>query len=278
MNITTSKVRFTLKHLLLRRIVFLLGLVVTLRIFIELLEYNRRSSKCKSTLKPLNSQIAQIDLGLKVSIIIPTLNEAEALPNLFRSISAQTYSNIEVIVIDAMSEDGTARVVKEFGDKLISVTAKSVGYQSDIGARASSGEIIIRCDADTIFTPRHVETVLTTFLSNTNAKVFHCGHWFYDGVFLDNFVAFLYDKYWRRLDGTSGAMTAITREAYLDSGGYDAKMTRGEDFDLGRRVVAKYGAQSIIYDYENLVTPVSARAIRKIGRQQYYRRLGGSFF
>ena len=265
--ISTEGSRFPLNHDLLSRMVFVLFLVVTLRIFFDLNDCRKRGLQCKYDLK---SQVHEhkIDLGIKVSVIVPTLNEAETLPNLLRSISTQTYSNIEVVVVDSMSQDGTSLVAEKFGANVICASVKSIGYASDVGARASSGQIIVRCDADTIFTPRHVEKVVTK-LSCSNAKVLHCGHWYYDGVFLDNFLAFLYDKYWRQLHKTSGTMTAIRREAYLDLGGYDRGMKQGEDFDLGSRVLAKYGPEGIIYDYKSLVTPISARAIRKYGRFQY---------
>ncbi|HKG72305.1 MAG TPA: glycosyltransferase, partial [Nitrososphaeraceae archaeon] len=99
----------------------------------------------------------KINLGPKISVIVPTKNEEEKLPLLLKSIESQTYSNIEVIVTDCMSTDTTEEIARKFGAKVVKIPVDSVGLASSTGAKQSSGSIIIRCDADTVFLPEFME-------------------------------------------------------------------------------------------------------------------------
>ena len=51
-----------------------------------------------------------------VSVIVPTFNRADLLPQAIDSVLSQTRTDIEVIVIDDASTDGTADVIQRYGD------------------------------------------------------------------------------------------------------------------------------------------------------------------
>jgi len=91
-----------------------------------------------------------------VSIIIPTYNSAKTLPRLLQSLKAQTYRNIETIVVDAYSSDRTAAIAKKYGAHLYllrSERAKAKNY----GTRVARGEYVLYLDSDMELTPRVVE-------------------------------------------------------------------------------------------------------------------------
>jgi 4,4'-diaponeurosporenoate glycosyltransferase len=219
----------------------------------------------------------KVDFGFKVSIIIPAKNEEKQLPGLLDSIFSQTYKNLELIVVDDGSTDNTQEIAKRFGVKYVHVTKNSVGYSSNVGAKESSGDILIRCDADTRFTPRFVEEVVLTLMENNSAKIVIGGHYFHDGNFIYNFLGFLYDKYWRPPHGTPGYMTAIRRDAYFNVGGYDASFVREEDWFLGQKILERYGDGSIVKNRKSLVVLISSRNIRKHGLYRYVTKRGMSF-
>ncbi|HUV83592.1 MAG TPA: glycosyltransferase family A protein [archaeon] len=50
-----------------------------------------------------------------VSVIVPTRNSASTIEMCLRSIKKQTYLDIEIIVVDNYSEDGTTEIAKEYG-------------------------------------------------------------------------------------------------------------------------------------------------------------------
>jgi rSAM/selenodomain-associated transferase 2 len=82
----------------------------------------------------------------KISIIIPTLNEAV---NIKQAIfTTQPSTNIEVIVVDAGSQDGTVTIADSLGVKVISSTPGRA-MQMNAGAMVASGEILLFLHADT---------------------------------------------------------------------------------------------------------------------------------
>ena len=88
-----------------------------------------------------------------ISVIIPARNEEKNLPLLLRDLSAQTTAVREIIIVDDMSEDGTARVAQEHGAKLIRLDTNPEGWTGKTwachnGADAAAGEIFLFLDAD----------------------------------------------------------------------------------------------------------------------------------
>ena len=81
---------------------------------------------------------------MKISIIIPTLNEGKNLPKVLKDIPK---SIDEVIVVDGHSTDNTVKIAKKFGAKVI---FDDVGKGSALrkGMKASKGDIVITMDAD----------------------------------------------------------------------------------------------------------------------------------
>lgn len=110
-------------------------------------------------------------LNMKVSLVIPALNEERQLPVLLNSIFSCRDLEIEVIVVDGKSEDGTIRVIDEArGRAPKNVTIKSlvsdkrnVSYQRNMGAEAAKNEIIIFLDADTAIHPDNLRRLVELF-------------------------------------------------------------------------------------------------------------------
>jgi glycosyltransferase involved in cell wall biosynthesis len=269
----TRTSEFSLKHRSTYRILSLLQLIVTFRILADIFEYRRLVFLVKRDMSRENISQQKINLGPKISVIIPTKNEEERLPLLLKSIESQTYSNIEVIVADCMSSDTTEQIARKFGAKVVKIPVDSVGQASSTAAKQSSGSIIIRCDADTIFLPEFMEKIVRIFQSNNDINLILSSYYYYDGNFIINFLAFLYMKYWRPPWITPGHMTAIRSEIYFEVGGYDPQVRRDEDTDLGRRIVRRYGSSHTLVD-RKLVVLVSARAIKKVGTFSYIMRTG----
>lgn len=89
----------------------------------------------------------------KVSAIVPCLNMREYIEDCLESIINQTLSEIEILVVDAGSTDGTLDILNRYkqSDKrirLIHSTKKSYGYQVNLGIRQAVGEYIAIVDAD----------------------------------------------------------------------------------------------------------------------------------
>jgi len=87
----------------------------------------------------------------KISIIIPTNNEAKNLPLLLSDLSIIQKEG-EIIIVDCGSEDKTIDVANIYGAKVFKSKEKNRGLQLDIGAKNAKGEWLIFLHADTRLT------------------------------------------------------------------------------------------------------------------------------
>lgn len=84
-----------------------------------------------------------------VSVIIPTYNSEQTIGICLRSVREQTYPNIEVVVVDSHSNDGTRKIAENFDVKLITTEEKLLGARYK-GLKESRGEYVLLLDADQI--------------------------------------------------------------------------------------------------------------------------------
>lgn len=110
----------------------------------------------------------------KFSVIIPTLNEEQNLPQLLLSFSKQTEKDFEVIVSDGKSEDNTREKALEFNNlldlKFVESPKRKLTSQRNFGAKNASGEYLIFLDADYKADEKFL-AVLAKTIKNTNVDV-----------------------------------------------------------------------------------------------------------
>ncbi|MEG4804632.1 TIGR04283 family arsenosugar biosynthesis glycosyltransferase [Microcoleus sp. ARI1-B5] len=88
--------------------------------------------------------------NLKISIIIPVLNEAPTIASVIST--ARNAQNVEIIVADGGSSDCTADLAKSLGVRVIS-TAPGRAAQMNAGATWATGDILLFLHADTLLPP-----------------------------------------------------------------------------------------------------------------------------
>jgi glycosyltransferase involved in cell wall biosynthesis len=95
-----------------------------------------------------------------ISIIIPTYNSAQYLPEALNSALAQSYTPIEILVIDDGSTDNTARVMSDYADATIYVRQPQSGPSKarNRGIEKAKGAYTAFLDADDIWLPQKLET------------------------------------------------------------------------------------------------------------------------
>ncbi len=84
----------------------------------------------------------------KISIIIPTINEASNLPLLLSDLS-MIHKEGEILIVDCCSEDRTIEIANIYGAKVYKSKEKNRGLQLNMGAKNSKGEWLIFLHADT---------------------------------------------------------------------------------------------------------------------------------
>ena len=87
----------------------------------------------------------------KISIIIPTINEANNLPLLLSDLST-IHKEGEIIIVDCGSKDKTIDVANIYGAKVYKSKERNRGSQLDMGAKNSKGDWLIFLHADTRLT------------------------------------------------------------------------------------------------------------------------------
>lgn len=98
---------------------------------------------------------------MKLSIIIPTLNEQEYLPNLLASIRSQRFNDCEIIVADAGSSDRTLVIASSYNCKVVQGGLPAKGRNE--GAKIARGEILLFLDADVTLPPDFLKNVVRHF-------------------------------------------------------------------------------------------------------------------
>lgn len=93
-----------------------------------------------------------------VSVIMPSYNVGKYIRTCIESVLAQTCSDMEILIIDAGSEDGTLDILQEYANKddrirLIHSEKRSYGYQVNMGIRMASGEYIGIVETDDFIEP-----------------------------------------------------------------------------------------------------------------------------
>ena len=118
--------------------------------------------------------------NIKISVIVPCYNIESYLPRCIESILAQTYKNLEIILISDGSTDGTDEVIREYAKKdsrIIPVFKQNSGVSDtrNRGLDIATGDYIGFVDGDDYIEPEMYETLLKNAIEN-NADISHCGY------------------------------------------------------------------------------------------------------
>lgn len=114
-----------------------------------------------------------------ISVIVPIYNVEDYLNRCVDSLINQTYSNIEIILVDDGSPDNCPAICDFYAqvDNRIKVIHKANGGLSDarnIGLRVASGDLIAFVDSDDWVSPTYIETMLNV-LNDSDADIVECG-------------------------------------------------------------------------------------------------------
>jgi len=114
--------------------------------------------------------------SLLVSVITVVYNGEKHLQQTIESVFSQTYKNIEYIIIDGGSNDGTIELIKaneEHIDYWISEPDKGLYDAMNKGISKAKGELIGMINSDDWYELDAVEIVVNAYLKNTTKRIFH---------------------------------------------------------------------------------------------------------
>lgn len=106
--------------------------------------------------------------------MIPAYNAAETLPETLASLSAQTFTGFEAVVVDDGSQDDTAQRARECGDprvRVLSVENGGVAAARNHGIDASQAELIAFLDADDLWEPDKLQLQIDALYAHPDAGI-----------------------------------------------------------------------------------------------------------
>jgi len=110
-------------------------------------------------------------MNKKISVLMPSLNVVKYLKECLNSVIGQTYSNLEIIIVDAGSSDGTLEILDYYARKdprirVIHSDKKSYGYQMNMALHHASGEYVGIVETDDYIANDMYETLLVVAQEN----------------------------------------------------------------------------------------------------------------
>ena len=177
----------------------------------------------------------------RVSVVMPCYNGERFIAEAIDSVLAQTHSDIELLVVDDGSTDGSLEVIRQYGDKVRLLTQANQGPSAarNRGIYSATGEFVAFLDADDYWEPRFAEVMVAT-LKQSNAVLAYCG---WQNVYMEGnspppFVPPEYENEKKRVTLLSNASLwpihamLTRRDALLEIDAFDVSLPACEDYDL----------------------------------------------
>lgn len=189
----------------------------------------------------MDDQVAGLESLPKVSVVVPCFNAGATIDQAIASILAQTYDNIEIVVVDDGSTDADTRERLEHADW----PRTTVARQENAGPaaarnhaiRLSSGVFILPLDADDTIEPSYVEKAVAAMLGNSEVGIVYCkamrfgsesGPWGLPAYSLRELV----------IDNVIFVTSLFRRLDWERVGGFSQSLKRGvEDYDFWVKIV-----------------------------------------
>jgi glycosyltransferase involved in cell wall biosynthesis len=213
------------------------------------------------------------DISPLISVVTPTHNRREAVLRAVDSVLSQSLENLEHIVVDDGSTDGTAEALGRIRDpRLVYVGAKWRGANAarNAGIERARAPVVTFLDSDDIYLPHRLQRTLARFDDNPALQVLISSFVSLKGnratncVNREGFVspAMLERGLVAQTIFIAGSAITARREALLEIGGYDSDITRMQDRELLLRLARRYGAllaQDIDWSKHNSQNSISGR-------------------
>lgn len=188
---------------------------------------------------------------MKVSIITISFNSAATLEDTIRSVLSQDYPDLEYIIVDGNSTDGTLDIVKRYQSSIaqfISEPDKGIYDGMNKGLKMATGDIIGILNSDDMYEDsRVISDMVQLFESN------QCEAAYADLVYVDRHDTSMVTRYWKSGSYKKGAFrkgwmpphpTFFVRKSVYDRYGYfNLHLKSAADYEIMLRFIHKHGIE-----------------------------------
>src|SRR5215217_6953375 len=201
--------------------------------------------------------------GGKVSVVIPCYNQARFLGEAIRSVLCQGYSDLEIIVVDDGSEDGTEEVASGYAKedprvRLIRQENRGLAAARNRGLAEAGGEYVVFLDSDDRLVSEALEVGVRELEAHPGCAFVSgiCRKITADGSIVPGWEQFRVrdDPYLELLRSCPVYVPAVMyRRSVFDAvGGFDASYRAAEDYDLYYRILERFP----VYCHDTLVAEI----------------------
>ncbi len=188
---------------------------------------------------------------MHISFVIPAYNEEKYIAKCLASVEkeiARTPCDCEVVVVNNASTDATAKIAGDFEMvRIVNEPKKGLVHARHAGMQASTGELILNIDSDTVLPGGWLETVLREFERDEKLVALSGPFIYYDLSILRRayvkvfyffgYITQLFLKMFRKGAMLQGGNFIIRRSSFEIVGGFDTTIEfYGEDTDVARRL------------------------------------------
>ncbi|WP_066361852.1 glycosyltransferase family 2 protein [Herbidospora mongoliensis] len=184
-----------------------------------------------------------------VSVIIPNYNYGYVLGQCLESVRAQTYPNVEIVLVDDCSTDDSVAVARSMGVEPLSTSRNGgVSVARNLGVEHARGEVLFFLDSDVALAPDAVAEAVALLAADPEVGAV-CGNYEAVPLHRGNLIReyrTLYRHYWYLV--AEGPITgflpvaiiAVPAAVWAEVGPWTAALTQSEGADVGERLAARY--------------------------------------
>lgn len=221
-----------------------------------------------------------------VSIVTPTFNSAQFLARTLQSVACQSYPNIEHIIVDGGSTDGTLDILKaQTQAKWISEPDNGMYDAINKGMRMAKGSILAYLNADDLYFPDTVQRVVDYFQSHPDTDLVYSNLLYVDErgdpLFVRKYPPFSW-RLFAVLDGsTLPQQTSFWRRRVMETAGFfDSTLMMAGDFEflirVGRahKVCKLHGPPLAVFRFHGAMQTLNRKRINDEEIERIHRRYG----
>lgn len=204
---------------------------------------------------------------MKVSLITPTYNSEKVIDDMFNSLENQDYNDIEHIIIDGVSTDGTVELIREravLSTKILVEKDNGIYDAINKGLKLAKGDIVAILHSDDVIAyPSAISDIVNRFNTSNNLKLLYSNLSYYNHDFTKKIRVWSAGEFDQKLL-KKGWMPPhptlfMRKEVLKEIGNYDTSYRISGDYDFLIRAFMKIKKENIGY----------------LNKTTYHMRIGG---
>jgi glycosyltransferase involved in cell wall biosynthesis len=231
-------------------------------------------------------QVEQVTL--KISIVTPSFNQAHFIKETIESVLSQNYPNLEYLIIDGGSSDGTINILQEYNTNLSWISEPDEGQAQAInkGFKKTTGDIIAWLNSDDIYLPHALSIVAEFFVQHPHIDLVYGDFYVINEqseiLLRRKEIPFDFNILLYGLDYICQPATFFRRTIFERVGYLDENLHYGLDWEYWLRIAKHGGKLALLPGYlaairwqpqaKTLVEPPQLHAEHQAIRERYWQK------